>query len=387
LSKVNDWEKYKEKLDEIYELVEKEKNVFSNCRSLGVKRFRWVKALVKNIEKQKSVIAVVITSLLKKIVVPEQDIRLHRDSFKGGYSGRSLDTKVVTPWLKEKFQRYAPKESGWLTRSFEQDHPYSLDYPGKIKYVKEPFLRILNDVEENNTDPALFLKCLLCLLLKRYSKDIQVVESISTEKRGEVLTIDIIIKMLEEHFQMKNASRLPVLAIYCLYKVLIQNLKEYEDKYLEPLKVHTASDKYTGFGDIEIYYKEKNEPYEIVEIKHNIKITPDKIIDIAEKIRRSSVITIKKYYILTTAKHEIEDKDKERIDKLIIDIKKELNVLIIPNGIIPTIKYYLRFFPNLAVFLECYKQELIREFRNTTDIKENHIRKWEKIEKKYLICN
>ena len=36
----------------------------------------------------------------------------------------------------------AMAESGWLTRSLEQAHPYTLDYPGKItpKIVKEAFL-------------------------------------------------------------------------------------------------------------------------------------------------------------------------------------------------------------------------------------------------------
>ncbi len=92
---------------------------------LSGKQRRWAETLIANAENQKSVVAVVITSLLKKIVSPEQDVRLHREEFEGGYSGRS-------------------KESGWLTRSIEQPYPFSMDFPGKIRNssVKRAFLSI-----------------------------------------------------------------------------------------------------------------------------------------------------------------------------------------------------------------------------------------------------
>jgi phosphoribosyl-ATP pyrophosphohydrolase len=97
-------------------------------------------------------IAVLITSLLKKVVSPNQDIRLNRKEFEGGYSGRSLDTHAITPWLKHHFPRFAPKESGWLTRSIEQPHPFNKEFPGKIrnKKVKEAFLSILDSIESES---------------------------------------------------------------------------------------------------------------------------------------------------------------------------------------------------------------------------------------------
>ena len=57
--------------------------------------------------------------------------------------------------MKEKFRRFAMAESGWLTRSLEQNLPYTLEYPGRIqgKTVKDAFLQILNDIEENKADP------------------------------------------------------------------------------------------------------------------------------------------------------------------------------------------------------------------------------------------
>ena len=45
-------------------------------------------------------ITVMITSLLKKCADPRQDVRRHRADIPGGYSGRDLDAKTVTPFLE-----------------------------------------------------------------------------------------------------------------------------------------------------------------------------------------------------------------------------------------------------------------------------------------------
>ncbi len=46
-------------------------------------------------------------------------------------SGRSIETKFITPTLKE-LGLPSMAESGWLTRSLEQPYPYTFDYEGKI---------------------------------------------------------------------------------------------------------------------------------------------------------------------------------------------------------------------------------------------------------------
>ena len=78
-------------------------------------------------ESAKAVLTVIITSLVYKIQNPEQDIRNHQTSIENGYSGRTFDTKHITPFLKSvKFPAMA--ESGWLTRSLEQKVPYDTNY-------------------------------------------------------------------------------------------------------------------------------------------------------------------------------------------------------------------------------------------------------------------
>jgi DNA (cytosine-5)-methyltransferase 1 len=69
--------------------------------------------------------------------------------------------------------------------------------------------------------------------------------------------------MLNRHFLNKLGSRLPVIAIYSIYEMLMPVLLRYNNKKLIDLEVHTSSDKHS-FGDIEIY-DENDDPFEIVE--------------------------------------------------------------------------------------------------------------------------
>ena len=92
-------------------------------------------------EQAKAVLTVLITSLVYKIINPAQDIRKHQVSIEGGYSGRTFDSKFITPFMKScKFP--AMSDSGWLTRALEQKVPYDKNYSGAIspKELKPVFL-------------------------------------------------------------------------------------------------------------------------------------------------------------------------------------------------------------------------------------------------------
>ena len=104
--------------------------------------------LLKHSEDRKAAMSVFITSLVYKILHPEQDIRNHQDSIKGGYSGRTFDQKNVTPFMKQcKFPAMA--ESGWLTRSFEQKMPFLKGYTGAITppELKTSFLFLIDKIQ------------------------------------------------------------------------------------------------------------------------------------------------------------------------------------------------------------------------------------------------
>jgi DNA (cytosine-5)-methyltransferase 1 len=172
---------------------------------------------------------------------------------------------------------------------------------------------------------------------------------------------------------------LPVIAIYSIYEVLFDKFDRYKNKKLVPLQVHTSSDKH-GFGDIEIYTKD-GKPFEIVEIKHNIPINEYLIFDV---IKKTQGIDIDRYYILTTFRDSfVSSTEEKKISDIILNIKKERGIDIIANGILTTLKYYLRFIDNYNDFLTCYTKNLIKDAKISTEIKDFHIEEWNKIRGDY----
>jgi DNA (cytosine-5)-methyltransferase 1 len=187
-------------------------------------------------------------------------------------------------------------------------------------------------------------------------------------------------KMVERHFEEPLSSRLPVIVIFAIYKQIFKTVRRFENKVLLPLNVHTSADKH-GYGDIEIRDNHNN-PFEILEIKHNIPIDRNMILDI---VKKSANTTIKRYYILTTYKDCFLNKDEEKyINELILKIKRERGLEIIANGIVNTLKYYLRFIEDYHEFIKTYTEEIVKDAKNSTEAKDAHIQAWQIILQKYI---
>ena len=362
-------------LEEVYQNAHVEHNMLS---VLSPTKREWVKVVVAGAESQKAVLTVLVTSLVKKIEIPSQDIRYHKVELPNGYSGRSFDTEYVTPFIREKFSRLAMKESGWLTRSLEQVHAFTLDFPGKIRNasVKNAFLQILNDIEENQASPEEYLLALFELLIDYMESSKIIIEPILRD-RMDSISIEDIIGLLQDHFfhsyGVSGASRLPVLAIYSAYELLM-GYDRYIGKELCPLKSHTTSDtKSSSIGDVEVLDEQGNF-FEGVEIKHGIPITPMLVQDAIDKVTNTAVC---RYYLLTTAEPEMEDVDAIRA--LIYKLRSEHGCEIIVNGIIPSLKYYLRLVNNPVMFLDSYGGNLQADFDISTDVKRIHLQYWDEL--------
>lgn len=340
----------------------------------------WVETILKKAESQKAVVAVLITSLVKKIETPTQDVRSHKTGLPNGYSGRGFDTQHVTPFIAEKFPRFEMKGgSGWLTRSLEQAHPFTLEFPGKIRdrLVKEAFLYILNDIEENCANPEKYLHAVfasLIALMERANRIVREKPIVDFTSQKEIVTIENIMDLLKNHFSIRyditGASRLPVLAVYSAYEMFM-GTERYHGKTLSPLKSHTTSDiKSGGIGDIEVL-DETGNFFEAVEIKHNIPISPTLVRDAYQKFSQTSV---RRYYLLTTAEPDVDDVDE--VNQWVRQIHMQHGREVIVNGILPSLKYYLRLLSNPKLFLDCYTKNLQVDFQMNTDIKEVHVRSW-----------
>jgi hypothetical protein len=82
--------------------------------------------IIETCEQRKAVLTVLITLLSYKIVVPKQDIRKHQANMEGGFSGRTFDTQIITPFMKENGFP-AMVESGWLTARWTPEPIPSFD--------------------------------------------------------------------------------------------------------------------------------------------------------------------------------------------------------------------------------------------------------------------
>lgn len=111
----------------------------------------------------------------------------------------------------------------------------------------------------------------------------------------------IFIRYLNEHFYYKYKSRgasiLPVIALYSIYKILIDELSRFDGKKLDKLSSHHSSDRSRGNArDMDILDK-NNELYEVVEVKFDIHIDCLMVRDCYEKIKTTN---IQRYYILSS---------------------------------------------------------------------------------------
>ena len=324
--------------------------------------------ILKHSESAKGVLTVILTSLVYKIFHNDQDIRYHQANMDGGYSGRRFDTVNITPFLKHNnFPSMA--ESGWLTRSLEQNLPYDRQYPGKITptTLKEAFIFTIDLIQKDENNESILKYILQYLILQRNASNIQLA-------RPTNLSIHDVISKLERHFSenysSSGAARLPVLAIYAVYTCLVNELDRYKGKILLPLEEHTSADARSGrIGDVEIV-DVNNSPFEALEIKFGIEISRKLVSDVYSKFNSTQV---ERYYILSTA--GIKETEEDDIIMEIQKIKNLHGCQVIVNGILKTIEYYLRLLTNTKEFVNYYVGLLEKD--NT--IKFEHKEKWNKI--------
>ena len=175
-------------------------------------------------------------------------------------------------------------------------------------------------------------------------------EFLNNPEKFDIITI---VNCLDYHFNFNykthGASKLPVLAFYAIYQQLIQEFERYKSCTLNPLGSHTASDRTSKTaGDIEILGNKKT-LIEVIEIKHGkpidlqiIRIAKDKIIKFNPR----------RYCVFSSANIQVEQ--SELIEQEIKNIREIHGCQIIINGIIPTLKYYLRLLTSVETFINNY---------------------------------
>lgn len=343
-----------------------------------------LQVIVENAETLKGVLGVTLTSIVYKILQPLQDIRYHQEHMEGGYSGRTFDTKHVTPFLKVYFPHFAMAESAWLTRSLEQPHPYDFNYPGKIrnKKVKVAFLSVLDRLQSQSELAPKMLVGLLALMNEGIADEVALLASVDVTVD---LTIAKIVEAIQQHLTYPykkgaaGTARLPVLVIYSVYPFLISQVQRYTGKTLAPLEPHTSPDfRSKSLGDIEIKNSDGS-CFEAVEIKH---LKPISIDMLGVAFRKYKNTKTDRYYILTTSEPNY-DNPKAVLQK-IEDYKRLHPCEIVTNGVIPSLKYYLRLINQPQAFVEEYTKWLEYEYQRASGIKKEHLQVWQQIRQNIL---
>jgi DNA (cytosine-5)-methyltransferase 1 len=176
-----------------------------------------------------------------------------------------------------------------------------------------------------------------------------------------------------------GTARLPVVAIYSIYNLLMFDVRRYSGKFLVPLETHTSPDSRSkSLGDIDVTNADGS-CFESVEIKHNKPITADMIGAAYRKIKDTK---IDRYYILTTSEPNFDD--YESVVREIEKYKKVHPCQIIVNGVIPSLKYYMRLVSNPQDIVDEYTKWLEFEYQRASGIKREHLRIWQEIRRNVL---
>lgn len=318
--------------------------------------------IVAHQEQNKAVLAAFITLLVKKLHTPKQDIRLHQVQLEGGFSGRGLDTRVVTPFLREQRFPYMQSGSGWLTRSLEQSRPYDLNYPGNIRpaIVKQAFLELVDAVQCQDLSAESVLLGIFVWLIRFRDQNTNLVLS-----RPVNLSVAQVIEKIRRHhgLQMTGVARLPVLAVYSILTILAREADRYNGCAILPLEHHNTADTRTDrIGDVHIV--DGNDAlFEGYEIKHNIPISHGLIQSSFEKLRTTPV---ERFYILTTYHHD----SYAEFEPDIRQVAQEHGCQLIVNGVDPTLRYYLRLIGSTREFIDVYVTNLETDPSVTFQMKE-----------------
>ncbi len=318
----------------------------------------YIDSILRNLKQGKSFISATVTLLLIKSRFPDQDLDRHTAKL-GGISFRRIDEKVTIPILRKYFPGYVNTATAWLTPTFRGQEPLSeaISKKARVKEIKESFPLFMEKVNVNARLADRVLLYLLYRLFRMYEREkseIEVVINESTSVCKPQLTINKTVEILKKllYFSEEKklyTARLPVLMLYSIYKLLVsQGIGVYSGKYLAPLKHHNVSDTREGYGDIEVY-DEEGQIFEAVEAKHDIPISPAIV---EPKINQVMGTSIKRYLFLTTAEPYIKVGYEEEIQKLIEQTKRRMGIEIVCNGVLHTIKYYLRIVENTMSFME-----------------------------------
>lgn len=329
-----------------------------------------VETIIENKSANKYLFSILLACCIKKLIDPQQDIRIAQENMANGYSNRSFDEGSITPFLKRNGYTHCEASGLESGRNFERPIPWDLNFSANPRGAgnREAFLGILNFIEVQKGDAQTVALYLLYYDLSKSHKIGKTVVPPMESKINKIMSI------FTRHFSESSGqgkSRLPVLALYSIYERMVNELARYKGAELLPLERHTTADLRSGsIGDIQV--NKNNEPFEGVEVKSEKPITAAMVRELPRKFNGRKV---SRYYILSTCVDYVSKDDWESVTAAIQEVEDKTGTQVIVNGLIRTLWYYLRLLEDPATVLPTYRNLLEADKDIRPELKDS----WNKI--------
>ena len=197
-----------------------------------------------------------LACLVAKIHQPEVDIRKPYTEIDDidTYSGRHYDEQYVALFIAT-HELPCRRTTAFLTPAFRNRDEVLTRHTsmvGRPQQLYEHFLALLDDVAQQRIKPEALLNEIVRQLINlRDEQNTRLASLLGSLKLSDpsLLSVESIVNIIWNHLSQPYSSRLPVLAIFAIYKTIESKLNE----RIVPLQAHNAADSQTdSLGDVEI---------------------------------------------------------------------------------------------------------------------------------------
>lgn len=298
--------------------------------------------------------------LLAKTHRPEVDIRKPYTEIgtPDSYSGRSYDESYVTAFISAHRLPCNPT-TAFLTPALRNRNSVltpDVDLVGRPPILYQTVLRLLDAVYRGAVESedllAETIRWLLIVRDEREQRTRTLLAGLQSSGDNLPLSVETIIRLIEQHLQQPRASRLPVLMVAAAYEAVAALIGEQARK----LYAHNAADSQTGtLGDLEITLTSD----EAVVTSYEMKTRPISQEDVEQALQKvlRSPGHVQHYVFITTAPIA---PDVQKYAQLLYEHTQGTEFVIL--DCIGFLRHFLHFFHRLRMpFVEAYQRLLLAE--------------------------
>ena len=318
-----------------------------------------VEYVCRNIQNRAGV-RLLMACLLAKVHNPAVDVRKPYTEIGGedSFSGRTYDEGYLTAFIIEHELPCNPTTAFLTPALRNRNSPLTtnLNLVGRPPRLYQTILQLLDAVHAGRVSAedllAETVRWLLIIRDKQRKRMKELLENLQTVEGAIPLSSESIVKLIEQHLNTRNASRLPVLVVAAAYQAASEHLGE----RVLPLGGHNAADKQTGaLGDVEITLLADDNVITCYEMKDK-RVTINDINRALQKITVSGH-RVDNYIFITT---DIIDDEVEEYAASVYDRTGGIEFVVL--DCIGFLRHFLHLFHRLRMqFLEEYQRFVLAE--------------------------